>query len=197
MKPESSSSSYELRFIQAGVDELKDYLLSDQIYWPVKIRATSGKPAYPPLTLGTLELFLHQAQALAADTELRSEVNRINSEILAIRSRWEVHCEQKAGTEFRARIKLWRDFLEEYRRDPEGNYDRYSFEVSRRAMLLWLQQAATGLPAAELQLLENLDRFHLSIFKPGAFIWDEELQNGFPKDIYWFLYGNLPKEWSS
>ena len=187
-------SRYPLKFIQAGIDQLENYLLSDLIYWPVGVTAASGQPAYPSLTLGTLLLFIQQAEGLAVSPQQRTELSKLKSELDAIRTHWQAHWGRKAASEFRARIKLWRDFLEEYRRDPEGNYDRYGYEVTRRVMLHWLKQAAANLPSSETHMLDSLDRLLQAMITGSEFIWDETLKPVFPKGTYWYLYGRLPKE---
>jgi hypothetical protein len=190
-----TTSRHELNFIQAAIDQLEEYLLSDQIYWPIRIRASSGHPAYPPLTLGTLSLFLHQARAVLDNSDLQEELTRYQSAIDESHSRWQAHWQKKAAAEFSARLKLWRDFLEEYRKDPEGNYDRYTYEVSRRAMLYWLERDTKELNSSESQLLGSLDRLLKTLLVRSNFIWDDKLKPQFPEEIFWYLYGKLPSLW--
>jgi hypothetical protein len=190
-----NTSRYQLDFIQAGIDQLTDYLFSDLIYWPIGIRAVSGYPAYPQLTLGTLILFLHQAEALSTGSKSKSELSKSKNDLELIRRRWQVHWRRKAGAEFKARIKLWRDFLQEYRKDPEGNYDRYEYEVTRRVMLEWLNQEATDLKKPELEMLESLDLLLKSLIFRGDYIWDQNVKSEFPEEVFWYLYGRLPASW--
>ncbi len=76
-----NTSSYQLDFIKAAVEQLKDFLFSDLIYWPIGIRAASGYKAYPQLTLGTLFLFLHQAEALSTDSNSKTELSQSKNDI--------------------------------------------------------------------------------------------------------------------
>ncbi len=89
-----------------------------------------------------------------------------------IRTKWQVHWQRKAEAEFSARIKLWRDFLQEYRKDPEGNFDRYEYEVTRRVMLEWLRQESSSLKRPELDMLKSLDLLLKSLMVHGDFIWE-------------------------
>ncbi|OGO29754.1 MAG: hypothetical protein A2Z16_14775 [Chloroflexi bacterium RBG_16_54_18] len=186
---------YQLDFIQAGVEQLKDYLFSDLIYWPIGIRAVSGHTAYPQLTLGTLILFLHQAEPLSIDSKSKTELSGYKNDIELIRTSWQAHWRRKSQAEFIARIKLWRDFLQEYRKDPEGNFDRYEYEVTRRVMLEWLGQESPSLKRPELEMLESLDLLLKSLFVHGAFIWGQNLKSEFPEEVFWYLYGKLPVTW--
>lgn len=185
------SSRYQLDFIQAGIDQLKDYLFSSQIYRPIGIQSPSGQPAYPQLTLGTLLLFLHQAEAYLSGTNLQSELIRSNNDLELMRTQWHMHWRRKAKAEYQARIKLWGDFLTEYEKDPEDNYDRYAFEVTRRVMLEWLKSEAAELSTSEIETLDNLDRLLKSFLVEGEFVWDKKLLTQFPRDPFWYLYGNL------
>jgi hypothetical protein len=98
---------------------------------------------------------------------------------------------QKATVEYHARLTLWRNFLEDYREQPGANADRYPYEVARRVMLHLLEEEAQGIPTAETNLVKAMDKLLQAVFVPGEFIWDPELQGGFPRDTYWYLFGRL------
>ena len=91
----------------------------------------------------------------------------------------------------KARLKLWSNFLEDYRQNADANQDRYAYEVSRRVQLQLLQPDADERYEAEDQLLVSLDQFLKAVLITDGFIWDQELADGFPKDPYWYLYGYL------
>lgn len=190
-----SSPQHQLDFIHGCIDQLEDYLLSDQLYWQVSLRSASGSPPYPQLTLGNLLLFQHQAAAWSEDAESARRLSQYSSEIDVIRTRWISHWRKKASSEVQARIKLWRDYLQEYRKDPEGNFDRYEYEVTRRAMLEWLLHEAGPPESAEQKLLSSLDQILKNLLVKGEFIWDVEMRSEFPKEVFWYLYGKLPDSW--
>lgn len=190
-----NSPRYQLDYIKASIDQLEDYLLSDLLYWPVGLRARPGNPAYPNLTLGNLLLFLHQAAALSQDAENARRLAECQNDLDMIRTRWSMHWQKKAGVEVQARVKLWRDFLQEYRKDPEGNYDRYEYEVTRRVMLEWLMVEAGSDSSPESELLKSMDGILKSLLVGREFIWEKELQPEFPHEVFWYLYGRLPESW--
>lgn len=187
------SAEYDLRFFQAGIAEMERYLLSKDIYWPVGISAPSGETPYPKLTLGTLLLIQQRLEATAASAGQYAEFLELKNRLNAIRSRWRKAWGKKAQVEFRSRLNLWRDFLSDYRKDPGAHYDRFGYEVGRRAMLHLLTVEADGLPQAYIDLLAALDEQLKAVLQPGAFTWNPELSTGFPPDIFWYLYGNLPE----
>jgi hypothetical protein len=107
------------------------------------------------------------------------------------RTHWRAAWTKKAEREFTARLRLWRNFIEEYRQNPAANIDRYNYEVSRRVMLYFLQAEATQISEPEQEMLAGLDKILLAVLIPGEFIWDDELRYSFPPQIFPYLYGTL------
>jgi hypothetical protein len=186
------TTPHDLQYLQAGLDQLESYLLSKDLYRPIGIRAAHGQPPYPQLTLGWLLLARLRGQATAQTPAQLAELQRLSQQVDALRSRWRTAWGDKAQAEFRARLNLWRDFLEEYRQAPASNYDRYAYEVNRRLLLELLVPEATRPPEADLQALAGLDSLLRAVFVPGAFIWEPALAPSFPQPTCWYLYGKLP-----
>lgn len=186
------SIEYDLNYLKAGVQALEDYLLSSDLYWPIGIREPRGETPYPRLTLGGILLAqarLHAHKDLS--DEQKAMLASLDGQIEATRSKWKVAWGKKAANEFRSRLRLWSNFLDEYRDNPAANVDRYAYEASRRVQLHLLGPQADQVPQAELELLSGLDQLlHASLLR-GDFIWDSRLAAGFPNDPYWYLYGNL------
>jgi hypothetical protein len=184
-----TSAEYDLSFLEAGIDQLENYLLSKDIYRPIGIKAPSGLPPYPQLTLGWLLLALLRARSASLSSAQETRLHHLTTQLEAIQSHWRTAWTLKAQAEFRARLNLWRDFLNEFRQSPAGNIDRYAYEVTRRVLLQLLQEEAQHLPEPDLQALSGLDHWLKAIFAPGSFVWDEHLMPGFPEATYWYLYG--------
>lgn len=186
-----SDAEYELRYVKTGLDMLEDYLQSSELYWSTGISARQGQTPYPQMTLGGLLLFMKRASArkltLAEQAELTGLENRLNT----VRTHWRTAWGNKATQAFRARLKLWSNFLEDYRQKPGANNDRFRYEVTRRVQLHLLQPDADDRYEAEDNLLIGLDDFLKAVFIPDDFIWEPELADGFPPDPYWYLYGHL------
>ncbi len=187
------TASYDLRFLSAGLERLESYLLSGDVYWAIGVSAPAGEPPYPQMTLGALLLANLRARARATLLMERAESERLGIQLDAIRSSWRVAWGKKATQEFRARLTLWRNFLEEYRKEPPAHYDRYLYEVGRRVMLNLLKDQTEELPATYVDLLDGLDGVLRVILIPGEFVWESELAASFPPEKFWFLYGNLPE----
>ncbi|RME86942.1 MAG: hypothetical protein D6770_10695 [Anaerolineae bacterium] len=175
-------------FIETAIAALGDYLLSKELFWPLP-GGTLGQ-ALPRLTIGGMLLALVRLRARAVSPADQAIVYNWEQEIDAVRRRWRAAWEKKVRREFGARLNLWRNYVNDYRRDPEQYADAYPHEVRWRVMLHLLR---TELPAPppEAALVDDLDGFLRAHFVTGEFIWEPELEGGFPEDEYWYLYGRL------
>jgi hypothetical protein len=117
---------------------------------------------------------------------------KVQAQIEEIHTRWRVAWERKCQRSFSMRLTSWRNFLEEYRSQPEEHANRYKNAVRLRTMLQLELNELAQVEEAELGLLSTLDKILRHIFQSGDFIWEPELIEGFPTEEYWFLYGYLP-----
>ena len=186
-----ASAEYDLQFLKAGIDQLESYLLSNDIYRPIGIRAAAGETPYPQLTLGWLLLSHLKTQNTSVSSDQKRELDHLSEQLESVHSRWRAAWGTKAKSEFHARLNLWRDFLEDYRKHPRENGDRYAYEINRRVLLDLLQTEADNLPSSDLEMLDGLDRLLRSVFDPGDFVWETVFMVSFPKRTYWYLYGKL------
>ena len=183
---------YDLGYLKAAALQLEDYLLSDVLYWPLGVQSPPGTPSYPRLTLGGMLLVCKRLSVIADNDPLENETRRLVADIDQVHIKWSFNWSEKAAREYQARLTLWRNFIDDYRMDPESQYDRYAFEVGRRVQLELLQGESETIPTSSFELLESMDLILKTLLIPGQFIWDTVFQEGFPMDSYWYLYGNLP-----
>jgi len=175
-----SSIEQDKAYLEAGIPEVGDYLLSQELFWPISARGFS----LPRLTVGGI--LLAKARLEARDERIESLVAQLDG----IRLKWQVAWETKAGQEVQTRLRLWSNYLSDYRHNPEGHADAYPHEVSYRVML-HLLLAELPSPPPEQAALSQLDSLLRTSLVGDDFIWDADLQNGFPREAYWFLYGKL------
>lgn len=188
------SFEYDFRYLQAGADQLEAYLLARELYWSIGVSAPKGEPPYPQLTPGGLLLARRRLQATAETPAQQTQLTRLERRLDALQAKWRSAWGNKARQDFSARLKLWRNFLEEYREKPTAHYDRYGYEVGRRVQLHLLAAEAIDLPVAEAQVLDGLDKLLKVFFKPGDFVWEPRLAVSFPPTPFWYLYGSLSAE---
>jgi len=189
-----ANAEYDFRYLEAGLAGLDEYLHTDEVYWPLGVASPPGQPAFPQLTLDGLLLSVARLNARQLTFQEEARFQQLVNELEAVRSKRRVAWEQKATRNFRARLTLWRNYLEEYREEPEAHADRYAYEVTRRVQLALLKEDARQRAEAEDDLLTLLDEVLKSRFVPGPFIWDAELEPGFQPPSYWFLYGRLKSD---
>ena len=175
-----TSPENDRAYFEAGIPELGEYLLSKELYWPISARGHS----LPRLTIGAI---------LLAQTRLEARGERIENlatQLDGLRSKWRMAWETKAGREFQSRFGLWNNYLADYCHNPEGQADAYPHEVRYRAMLHLLMDELSTPPSEQKELaqLDSLLRVNLI---SSDFIWETELQAGFPREVYWYLYGKL------
>jgi hypothetical protein len=183
---------YDRRYIEWGLEILDDYLLADGLFWPVGVRAPTGEPEYPMFTFEGLLLSVHRLQAHIGRLAEETQVAKLAQAVEMVHTHWQVAWEKKAVRGYISRLKMWRDYLEEYIELPENHANRYVYEVRLRVFLEILQANTGGLDERYLELLGISDGFLKAVLIPGMFIWEREIQEGFPADHYWYLYGNLP-----
>ena len=186
-----SSARYDFGYFQAGVELLDDYLLSPQIYWTLGARPPAREPVYPQLTLGGLLLTGAKLRARSLPSDMAATFARLDVKLETHSHQKRVAWEQKGSKEFRSRLKLWGDYLEEYRKDPASHQDRYGYEVGRRVMLQLLEPFAVDLHPAEQELYHGLDGILRAVLLPGNFVWESDTIGGFPRENFWYLYGTL------
>lgn len=188
---EVKSFEYDFGYTQAALVEMESYLLSDEVFWPITGSPPEGSPDYPRLTLGSLLLSQTRLMAYSLTPTQAALRERVIAEIERIRSKWRVRWEKKAGRSFSVRLRMWRDYLEEYTASPQDNGNRYAYEVRLRVMLELLRLEGGG-QAEKIKMLSGLDKSLKSMLEMNGFIWECEVQSGFNREVYWYLYGKLP-----
>jgi len=165
------------QYLKTGVPELKDFLLSSEVFWPL-----GGD--LPQLTIGGILFALTRLSAIQP-----TEAQKIKLEVDSLKEKWRSAWERKASREVQNRLRLWSEFLVDYRNASRQNADWYTNEVRWRAMLALLLKEAPSSP--EAATLDALDESLRAGFLHGEFIWDKELRPVFPEKDFWFLYGKL------
>jgi hypothetical protein len=181
------STQEKLSFLQQGVSEIEDYLLSEQLFWPLG----SGER----LTIGSLLLAEKQVHAVENTLDDPQEFISIKKSIDSLRRKWRSNWSNKAEKEFDARLRQWEQAIRELLEDRQNkNLVVYRQEVTLRVLLEILMGEIIQLPEKETFRLSALDRRLRTVMQPGEFIWKSTWQEEFPQKQYWFLYVSLPIE---
>lgn len=167
------------KLVFAAIEELEDYLSSDQLQW--RLSDSRGW-----LTPGNLLLSLGRSGCLDAQNlsiDFRSAVEAIQTIQYKRRAAWE----RKISAEMPYRLRLWVNSLDEF--TDEGVIDpSFAAQVRNRVILEMLMEESRVVPAQVRQQLDEADKNLQKISIAGDFIWDRLLESGFNKEKYWFLY---------
>jgi hypothetical protein len=174
--------AYEANYLRAGLEQLKDYLLSKQLFWNSGLgSAENGRP-YPQLTLGNLLFSKRVVETAGAEPEL---INRFD----AIKKEWKSAWQSKAEREFASRLDPWREYIVYLKQYASADSRDYETEIRVRTLLELLIPEAPGLSENQLHTLEIEDQHLRRLLDEGDFVWDAELKPAFPHSRFWYLYG--------
>ncbi len=186
-----TSLAYDLGYIEAGLEELESYLLGNDLFWPLNAPSPIGEPPFGQLTLGGLLLAVARLGPRAESPQQRAQTESLIARLGALRTKWRVAWEEKSAWEFRSRLRQWGQYIHETQGDLPEHGVYYAQEVRLR-VLMELLLKATGQPEpAGLQMLAMLDTILRGWLIVGDFLWGEDLRAGFPRETYWYLWGNI------
>ncbi len=186
-----SSITYNIAYLQESLEELESYLLSAGLYGQLHVNPPSGEPPFASLTLGNILLARQELRSSSLDADRARVFGDLDGRLEALRTRWRTAWEEKARREYPARVRQWARFLEELRRDPENQADRYPYEARQRVIVQLLGDEAQGVVEENRERLFVLDELLKKDFVEGEFIWDEGMRGGFKKEEYWYLWGKV------
>ncbi len=185
------SHDYNLKLAYLMLEEIEDYILSSEVFWPLSKRSPTGSPL-PRLTLGGLLLTMDELEAQEEDMSpsQRIDHDKIRLQMESMRLKWAVGLERKAAQELRSRLNLWRAYLYDIE-ERVDTADNYTVEVRHRVMFERLADISIRQPEtiSRVDEMRSLDFRLRSIFVPGAFIWDPRLEAIYPRNPFWYLYG--------
>ena len=185
--------STELIIVQRMLRDLEEYLKSDVVYWHVAEPNPLGSHM-PQLTIGALLEAI--TRAAAARDEFtpgqRQELQAARAQHDRIRAAHPALYVGKAIHELHSRLGAWQANLEDEGRKTKALYAQ---DVRVRAKIFLLENALGTDAPAELQTQrEQLDLELYEVFVPSEFVWDARVQQAFPKNPCWWLYGHLLEE---
>lgn len=166
------------QYLIEAIPQLQEYLLSPELYWPLR-------GDLPRLSPGNLLFTINRLQHVEFQEKFQPEI----AQFILLRENWRAAWHGKGMREFSNRLRLWGQCISDYSRDQ----DRLSFrnDVRGRAILQLLLNEFPGIPETDKLALEEYDRYLKKIFLSGDFIWDIKSQHAFLLPDFWFLYGNL------
>lgn len=182
-----------LKRAQAMLDEMEDFLLSKEVFWPMDARAATRSDQFPKLSIGAFLLTIDQlaSQANEMSPEQIETYQALREAYAKVSAKWPANVGKKAVAEMRQRANLWRAYLQELADNPRIA-ENYPQEVKNRVLLERLQEPAEGTEGLQdlRDRIRGLDSLLRNRFQPGSFIWDPRLMGTYPDNRYWFLLGH-------
>jgi hypothetical protein len=165
----------DINYLKSSPSELETYLLSKDI-----IRQL------PDLTFSSGGVLLAYKRLAAAnlDKQVQSEWQEIES----ICHHWKTAWANKCLLEMKMRLRLWGDFLLSMAPDKNEPSTAYRHQVRNRVILQLLGESIPVQAAEFVESLERKDKILIKFSIENDFIWEKEVQPGFPKEEFWFLY---------
>ncbi|MBN1562376.1 MAG: hypothetical protein JXA10_00945 [Anaerolineae bacterium] len=184
----------DVKILSAMASNLTPYLYESELYGYL-----AGD--LPRLTVGGVLLRLYRLLRLDDEfltSEQQSQIQDANLNFEAECSQWAVHYEHKLQHELQARCHALEQFLHECAEKLHGCAAIYPSQAEKRTMIYHLQAEAHErdvLADDMLARITKLDQRLRQFFEEGDFlIGDERLASVYPKDTFWWLYGQLIEE---
>jgi hypothetical protein len=182
---------YNLELASLMITEMKDYLLSKEVFWPLSRRV---RAQIPNLTIGNLLLTLDELQAQRQDMSPKqaSSHTQLELQMHKVQSKWPVAMEMKSVREMHNRLNLWRAFITDIENRSDTG-ENYRYEVRQRVIFARLREVNQKVPEVDsyLEEMSQLDKRLQGFFVRDEFIWDAKLQGRYPRSHYWYLYGYI------
>lgn len=175
-------------YLEAAAEGLEEYLHSSILYYPLgHAKKVQG---LLQLTLGNLLVTVTRLQAASWDAADAAKLEDLLGKVDFIRTRWAASWDKKADQEVPARLNLWQNTLREWADNREHSLVGYRHQVRWR-VILHLLMAESSSYFREEAVLAGLDARLRMISTPGGFVWEPEIEKGFPRQDYWYLYLNV------
>ena len=190
------SVDYNLDLIEAMLDEIEEFLLAADIFWPLAKHSKPDFPPYPRLSTGGL--LMTQDESLAQESEMSPDqkvrYGKLQRQWDMALHKWRSAIGRKSEKEMGMRLNLWRAYLYDLEEGISSYFDYYR-EVRNRVQFARLRTLALGSSKTLKmeKLISSLDA-RLSILTTSSeFIWDDRLREIYPEGNFGVLY-RQPRE---
>jgi hypothetical protein len=191
-RDDSAEVRHDLAVVEAMAAELEPYLGSDPLYWQLS-PARPIVPAAPLLTIGGLVLRLHRlaGQAEALSPEQRARLAAALESFHYTMTEWKAHAAARMVRELDARLRSWSWFVEDCQAHRRSCISQYATEAELRTLIeLLLEEASSYEDVSDQRSrLAQLDAQFRNWFQPGDFVWRPALAPVYPRERFWWLYG--------
>lgn len=190
------STDYNLDLFETMLDEIEDFLLSADIFWPLAKRSKPESPPYPRLSTGALLMTqdVSLAQEAGMNTEQKARHAKLQSQWKMILNKWRSALGRKSEREMGMRLNLWRAYLSDLEEGKASHFD-YDRETRNRVQFTRLRTLTMGNSKTinMEKAIRSLDALLLNLTIASDFIWDDRLRETYPERDFGYLY-RQPRE---
>jgi len=179
----------DLAILEAMIENMTDYLCVKTLFYPL------SDSSYPRLTLGGFWLRESRLSSLSSllDLDQKIQLQEIMTEFEEISIYQSYQIRQKASEELQARMRQWRERLQEFEQGKDVNEAYYANDVQVRVILKILIDKLENAPAVfDSAVLAEITEFDVrlsDIWQAGFFVWTAEWSPAYPEAENWWLYG--------
>ena len=190
------SIDYNLDLFDALLDEIEDFILSADIFWPLAKRSKPDSPPYPRLSTGGLLMTRDESQAQEAEmnSDQKARHAKLQRQWNEVLNKWRSALGRKSEREMGMRLNLWRAYLSDLEEGSASNFD-YHREARNRVQFTRLRTltASNSKTLKMEKTIRSLDARLLNLTIASEFIWDDRLREIYLEGDFGFLY-RQPRE---
>jgi hypothetical protein len=181
----------DLSELKQMLSSFENYLKGSNLYGSVGGGFLTGG-RNPQLTVGAVLMRLRRLHVLADDLneKQRNELANLSAQHDEIRNDNVTRYDAKIDREANSRIDAMQRFFEECRDDPKNCGSIYGPEVLRRTITQELLNVmGDDIIGTELEAkVKKTDRMLRSYVQESEFLWADELEPAYPRNVYWWMY---------
>jgi hypothetical protein len=178
------------------LDEIEEFLLSVDIFWPLAKRSKPDLPPYPRLSTGGLLMTEDESRIQEAEMspDQKARHAKLQRRWDLTLHKWRSALARKSEREMGMRLNLWRAYLSDLEEGSASHFDYYR-EVRNRVQFTRLQTIATKSSKTlnMVKTIRSLDARLHNLTISSEFIWDDRLREIYPEGNFGFLY-RQPRE---
>lgn len=189
----STTYDYEQPYLEAALEQGKNFLLSKDVFWNPGLKSPSGHPPYPQLSLANILLSARLLDAVKESQQLspeqRDQIAQLKTALDNLHNEWQSAWQTKAQLEFALRLREFSRLLDELSTSENDLTFNNGLRIRTLLQLLLpeMDQKASSLKSE----LDLHDQRLKQLSQPADFQWAQTLEQVFPIEDFGFLYTQI------
>jgi hypothetical protein len=194
----STIYAYEQPYLEAALEQAKNFLLSNDLFWNAGLSAPTGHPPYPQLSLANILLSDRRLQAIKESTQLNpsqlDQIKQLHATLQTLQSDWQTAWQKKAELEFGLRLREFSRFLNDLTSSDLESATNFNNGLRIRALLQLLLPETLDAAISLKSELDLYDQRLKQATQAADFRWPQPLKKAFPIEDFSFLYTQKKQE---